>query len=347
MTKAHARCISPATAAAIVTAVAVVLGVVGLAVSGMVGSEQAGFFQVLDVAYRRAWGIEYVADTDRIVSELRLPRGVLAMLVGAALALVGCILQAVVRNPLADASVLGGTAGAGLGAVVAIAMIPGTLSVLIPAGAFIGAAIGFGLTIMIATAGGGFSPLKLILSGVATSYLLGALTQYALSRAGDDRKLRSAIFWQMGSVAGAQWQDLRLPLIVLLAGMAYLLVRARRLDHLAFGDLTARSLGLRPNLLRGELVLVCAVMVGVCVAAAGGIGFISLVVPHICRLFVGTAHSRLLPTSTALGGAFLVWADVVARVVTRPSELPIGVVTALVGGAAFAILLITRTKEQL
>ncbi len=337
---------SPARAATLLVIAALAAGIAGIVVSGMTGTEQAGFLQVAGIAYRRAWGIEYIAGAERIISELRLPRAVLALVVGAALALAGCVLQAVVRNPLADSSVLGGTAGAGLGAVAAIAFLPGALTVLIPAGAFLGAALGFGLTIAIATAGGGFSPLKLILSGIATSYLLSALTQYALARAGDDRKLRSAIFWQMGSVTGAQWRDLSLPLLVLVAGMAYVLIRARRLDHLAFGDLTARSLGLHPDLLRTELVLACAVIVGVCVAAAGGIGFVSLVVPHICRLVVGTAHSRLLPASTALGGAFLVWADIAARVAARPSELPIGVVTALAGGTAFAILLITRTKEE-
>ncbi|MGY5765361.1 iron chelate uptake ABC transporter family permease subunit [Brachybacterium sp. DNPG3] len=336
----------PVAAAIALTVVSALLALVGLVVSGAIGTEPTSLAHVLEIAYRRAWGIDYVAAPDRLVSELRLPRGVLALLVGAALALVGCILQAVVRNPLADSSVLGGTAGAGLGAVAAIALLPGALSLLIPLGAFVGAAVGFAITLVIATAGGGFSPLKLILAGVATSYVLGALTQYVLARAGDDRKLRSAIFWQMGSVAGAQWADLVLPLVVLLSGAAYLLLRARRLDQLAFGDLTARSLGLSPALLRVELIVVCAVMVGTCVAAAGGIGFVSLVVPHICRLLVGSAHGRLLPAATALGAAFLVWADVLARVATRPSELPIGVVTALVGGVGFAILLITRTRED-
>lgn len=337
-----------AVLAAILTTAALVLAVVGLAASGMVGTRDVPLTEVVEIAYRRAWGLQHVAERDLIVSELRLPRGALAFVVGASLALVGCVLQALVRNPLADSSVLGGTAGAGLGAVLAIVLAPGAaLVVALPLGAFAGAGAGFATTVLIASVGhSSFSPLKLVLAGVATGFVLGALTQFVIVGAGDDRKLRSALFWQLGSVADARWTDLGLPAAVLLACTIHLLLRARRLDALAFGDLTARSLGVDPRALRIELITVSALVVGTSVAVAGGIGFVSLVVPHVCRLVVGSGHRRLLPVAAALGGAFLIWADVLARIVAPPAELPLGVVTALVGGVAFAVLLMTRMRDQ-
>lgn len=335
----------PATAAVALVLVALACIAGGLAVSGMIGTNGTEFLTVLEIAYRRAWGVEYVPQEHLIVSELRLPRGVLAVVVGAALGLVGCVLQAVVRNPLADSSVLGGTSGATLGAVTMIALAPGaTLTAAIPTGAFLGAAGGFALSLGIAASRGSFSPLKLVLAGVAVSFVLSALTDFVIVRAGDERKLRTAVFWQLGSVADAQWHQIVLPGVVLALGIGYLLLRARRLDSLAFGDLTAHSLGVHPRRLRAELIVASALIVGVCVAAAGGIGFVSLVVPHACRLLVGTAHGRLLPASAAVGGAFLLWADIASRVVARPSELPLGVVTALIGGVVFAVLLGTRMK---
>lgn len=333
--------------AGLVTAM-VLAAVAGLGASGMAGSGDRGLLEVLDIAYRRAWGPEFVAAGDMLVAELRLPRGVLAVIIGASLGLVGCVLQAVVRNPLADSSILGGTSGAALGAVGVIALAPGAaLAAVIPVGAFAGAGIGFALTIALASARGPASPLKLVLAGMAVSFLLSALTDFVIIAAGDDRKLRSAIFWQLGSVAGAQWQDMLLPVLVLTCGIVWLLVRARRLDTLAFGDHTAHALGTHPGWLRAELITVCALIVGVGVAAAGGIGFVSLVIPHAVRLIVGTAHRRLLPAAAATGGAFLVWADVASRVIIPPSEIPLGVITAIIGSCVFAVLMITRMRGTL
>lgn len=332
---------------------ALVIGMLALVVarfgaSGMVGSGERSLIDVLGIAYRRAWGVDYVPDGDLLVAELRLPRGMLAAIIGASLGLVGCVLQAVVRNPLADSSILGGTSGAALGAVGVIALAPGAaLSLAIPTGAFAGAGVGFALTILLASARGAASPLKLVLAGMAVSFLLAALTDFVIIAAGDDRKLRSAIFWQLGSVAGAQWGDMLLPVFVLVCGIAYLLVRARRLDTLAFGDHTAHALGTHPGRLRAELITICALIVGVGVAAAGGIGFVSLVIPHAVRLVVGTAHRRLLPAAAATGAAFLTWADVVSRVITPPSEIPLGVITAIIGSTVFAVLMITRMRGTL
>ncbi|GAB3533483.1 iron ABC transporter permease [Arthrobacter tecti] len=319
----------------------------GLLASGMVGGEPASPGQVLDIAYRRLWGLEYVAGSELIISEIRLPRGLLAAAVGASLALVGCILQAIVRNPLADPSILGGTAGASLGAVGAImAGGAGLFGLGVAGGAFLGAAVGFASAMALAAGRAGLSPLRLVLAGVAVSFLFSALTSLVILRAGDDRRLRSALFWQLGSVASATWDSLLLPLIMLAVGVGYLLVRARRLDALVFGDATAHSLGVNPLALRIELLIASALITGVSVALAGGVGFVGLVIPHVVRMVVGPSHRALLPCSITAGAAFLVLADVVGRVIALPNEAPLGVVTALVGAPVFAWLMRTRMRQD-
>ncbi|GMA41472.1 FecCD family ABC transporter permease [Mobilicoccus caccae] len=327
----------------VVAPVALALLVAGLVVSGMIGPSPTAAGDVLDIAYRRAHGVEYVSPGDRLVSEIRLPRGVLAAVVGVALGVVGCVLQAVVRNPLADPGILGGTSGASLGAVLAIVLgaVGPVAGLGVPAGAFIGAAGGFGLSMMLAARPTGLSPLRLVLAGMAVSFLLSALANVVVMRAGDDRKMRSAVFWQMGSVADATWHTLLLPLVLLVPGTVWLMVRARRLDALAFGDDTAMALGMSPSQLRLELLVIAALLTGVCVAVAGGVGFVALVVPHAVRIVVGPIHRRLLPCVAVAGAAFLTWADVAARVVAPPADVPLGVVTALVGAPVFAALLRT------
>jgi iron complex transport system permease protein len=278
-----------------------------------------------------------------LVTETRMPRVLLAAVVGAVLAVVGCVLQAIVRNPLADPAILGGTAGASLGAVAVIVLGAGGL-VGLPLGAFLGAVCGFGLTFLLASRGGGLSPLRLVLAGVAVSYLFSALTSLIIARA-DDRALRSAIHWQLGSVAGARWSDLLWPTLLMLGCVGLLLLRARRLDVLAFGDLTATALGVSPHRLRIELFLLTSLLTGVAVALAGGIGFVALVVPHAVRLLTGPRHSSLVPLSALVGAGFLVWADVAARTLAQPSDLPLGVVTALVGAPVFALLVTGRLRD--
>lgn len=294
---------------------------------------------------RLTTGVDGLGLSERLVTETRLPRIFLAALVGATLAVVGCVLQALVRNPLADPSILGGTAGASLGAVmVIVAGAPGLVGLSL--GAFLGSAVGFAITLGLAWRAGGVSPLRLILAGIAVSYLLSALTQVVVLRAGDDRKLRSALFWQLGSVADARWSDLQLPALVLVLGVVLLMVRARRLDLLAFGDLTAQSLGVSPQRLRLEMFVLTSLLTGISVALAGGIGFVALVIPHVVRLLCGPRHAALVPLSALVGAGFLVWADLVARVVAPPSDVPLGVVTALVGAPVFALLVSGRVRDE-
>lgn len=327
-----------------VTTLGVVLTVAGVLLAITVGPARLSDGELLRAVWTRITvGLEPLGLSERLVTEARVPRVLLAAVVGATLAVVGCVLQALVRNPLADPSILGGTAGASLGAVVVIVVGADSL-VGLPVGAFLGAAGGFGLTFALAWRAGGLSPLRLVLAGVAVSYLLAALTSLVIARA-DDRALRSALFWQLGSVAGARWDDLWWPTLAMLVGVVALVARARRLDVLEYGDLTASALGVRPQLLRAELFVLTSVLTGIAVALAGGIGFVALVVPHAVRLLTGPRHASLVPLSALFGAGFLVWADLAARTFARPSDLPLGVVTALVGAPVFALLVSGRLHD--
>ncbi len=318
----------------------------GLIASGMVGTFYASPTAVWHALADRITGTPGDVRA-RIITELRIPRALLAALVGAALALVGAVLQALVGNPLADPTILGGSSGAGLGAVIVIiAGGEGALGLSgIAVGAFVGAAVGFAVTFLLAWQRGGLAPLRLVLAGIAVSYLFSSLTQLVVLRAPDDHRLRSAVFWQLGSVADADWSSLWLPLGVLSLGTLLVCLRARRLDALSLGELTAYALGIHPGRLRTELFVLTALVTGVCVAVAGGVGFVALVIPHAVRLCLGPGHRRLLPACVLAGSAFLVWADIAARVVALPSELPLGVVTALVGAPVFGLLVRRRMRS--
>ena len=218
---------------------------------------------------------------ERIVWHIRLPRALLAVLVGATLAVVGTVLQAMVRNPLADPTILGGTSGAAAGAVSVIVLgwaFAGiyTLSVA----AFAGGLAGYGLAFLLAHSAGGLSPLRLVLAGIAVSYLFAALTSMLIFISEQNQTARVALFWMLGALGGARWDQLGLPAILLGAGLVYLLAQARPLNLLLFGDETATSMGVPPDRLRRILFVVVALLTGTSVALAGGVGFMGLVIPH-------------------------------------------------------------------
>lgn len=276
---------------------------------------------------------------EQIVWQYRVPRVVLAAIVGGALALVGAILQAVVRNPLADPWVLGVSSGAGLGAVGLL--LAGWISVenaSLSIGAFIGAAVATTAVFLLSRQGGRMTPVRMVLTGVAMSYLFSAGTNY-LVLTSEASEVFGVLYFLLGSVASAGWGDLALPLIVVLAGIVHALIRARALNALLGGDETATTLGVGVDRLRGELLLTTSVLTGVMVSVSGGIGFVGLVVPHVARLIVGAEHRRLLPVVVLCGATFLVLADLAARTLASPIELPIGVVTAVVGGPFFLWLM--------
>jgi iron complex transport system permease protein len=282
---------------------------------------------------------DWSTSTDTIVWLIRLPRVLLAGIVGASLAMVGVALQAVTANRLADPHLLGVSSGATLGAVAATLFLgaifgPFTLSLM----AFFGALLATAMVIALAHRRGRLDSDRLLLSGVAVSFVMLAAANLLLYL-GDQRAASSILFWTLGGVGLARWSLLGVPASLAFLGGILLLGRRRELNALMTGDLAAVSLGVPVSRMRWEIFLVSALVTGAMVAVSGAIGFVGLVTPHLCRPLVGAEHGRLLPVS-ALGGAILlIWADVAARTLIAPEDLPIGVVTALLGGTFFIVLM--------
>ncbi|TDC24440.1 iron ABC transporter permease [Streptomyces sp. 8K308] len=306
--------------------------------------------EVWGVVGRRLTGQEVKPGTDDlIVWQLRLPRALLAALVGAGLGLVGTAVQALVRNPLADPYLLGVSSGASLGAVAAIVLgagAGGLLGLGLSSAAFCGALLSFALVWTFTRRERGFSALRLVLVGVAVGQFLSGVTSYLVLRAGDQQRTQSVLFWLMGSLGGATWERLALPALTVACGLVFLLARARGLNTLLMGDETAAGLGVDPRRLRRELFVVTSVLTGVLVSVSGAIGFVGLLVPHLCRLLVGGDHRRMLPLSALTGALLLTVVDLVCRTALPAQELPIGVVTALLGAPALLYLLDRRLARS-
>lgn len=277
-----------------------------------------------------------------IVWELRVPRAVLGALVGATLAVAGAAYQGVFRNPLADPYLLGVAAGAGLGATVAIVVV-GSSSVLVPIAAFAGALAAVLATYALGAAGGGRrTGTTLILAGVAVAAFLTAAQTFVQQRNADT--IREVYAWILGRLGTTGWGDVMLMAPYATVSIAAIVLHRRLLDVLAVGEDEARTLGVRPERVRTAVVVAATLGTAGAVAAGGLIGFVGIVVPHTVRLLVGSSYRAIIPMSIFGGAAFLVLADVVARTALAPSEIPIGVVTAFVGGPFFVIVLRTAGR---
>jgi iron complex transport system permease protein len=284
---------------------------------------------------------------EQIVWLIRFPRVLLAACIGAGLAVVGVTMQALVRNTLADPYLLGISSGASVGAVGAIALglfaFAGLYAVSL--GAFVGSLLALAIVFLFARRYGQLAPQRLILAGLAVSYVFTGVTSF-ITLTSDNRQLAGQILsWTLGSLGRASWFDLTLPTLLLVCGAGYLLTQARSLNALIAGDETAATLGLDLQRFRRTLFIITALLTGVMVAVSGSIGFVGLMVPHITRLLVGSDHHRVLPLSLAVGSIFLIWVDLIARTIVEPTELPVGVVTALIGGPFF-LWLMWREQQQ-
>ena len=278
---------------------------------------------------------------ETIVWELRLPRALLAVVVGAGLSIAGCAVQTLVRNPLADPYLLGVSSGASVGAtaVITFGVLSGFGLWSTSVGALLGA-LGAAMAVyLVAMAQGGLTPIRLVLSGVVLSSAFSAIASFLVFKGPDPRAAQSVLHWLLGSVSGAQWDRLPLATSVVLICLVLLLVSSSWLDALAWGPDAAAALGIPVGALRQGLFVLLAVLVGVLVAVSGGIGFVGLVIPHLCRMVVGSLHRRVLPLAAAIGGLFLLWVDVISRVVVAPAEMPLGVVTGLIGAPVFLIVM--------
>jgi len=282
---------------------------------------------------------------DAVLWNIRLPRIVLAALVGSALALAGAVLQGVFRNPLADPSLVGVSSGAALGAVIAIVIgvLPFGITSL-PLAAFLGGMLAMLAVYGFARQGGRTEVVTLILAGIAINAIAGAVTGIFFFMA-NDVQLRTIIFWTLGSLGGATWRSVWAVLPFIGAGLLLLPRWGRQLNLLVLGEREARHLGVETERLRFLLVGLAALITGAAVAVAGIIGFIGLVVPHIIRLIAGPDHRLLLPASALTGAILLLLADLAARTLVLPRELPLGVVTALAGGPFF-LWLLHRTRRE-
>ncbi|WP_172292720.1 iron ABC transporter permease [Pseudoruegeria sp. HB172150] len=332
-----------ARARIVICGLAVLLAVVSVISLGT-GATATSPWQVLSMLFN---GEEVSLRESIILFDIRLPRLALGMLVGASLAVSGAVMQGLFRNPLADPGLVGISSGAGLGAIGAIVlggMLPAwvgawTGTYLVPVAAFLGGWITTLLLYRVSTRNGRTSVAMMLLAGIALGALAGALSGILVYMA-DDAQLRDLTFWGLGSLAGATWTKVlaALPLIVLAMAAAPFLAKA--LNALALGEAAASHLGIPVQRMKRIAILTVAGATGSAVAVSGGIGFVGIVVPHLLRLAIGPDHRYLLPAAGLLGAALLIAADMVARTIVAPAELPIGIVTAVLGGPFFLYILL-------
>lgn len=278
---------------------------------------------------------------DNLVVQVRLPRVVIAAVVGAALAGAGVVYQALFRNPLADPYILGVSSGAGLGAMIALTATAGATALrfgLVPAGAFLGALLTMLLVVRLASHRGRTDSTSLLLAGVAVSYVLAAITSFIMLTARD--QMVALVYWMMGGLGNSSWPYARMIAPMFLLGAAVPLLSTRELNLMLLGDERAGHLGLSVERFKLVMLAAASLMTAAAVAIAGSIGFVGLMTPHIMRYIVGSDHRRLLPASLLGGATVLVVADLVARVILRPVEIPVGIVTAVLGGPFFVWLLV-------
>ena len=302
-------------------------------------------------ALRAVVGSSSATQIDTILFDIRLPRILLAIFVGAVLASTGAVMQGLFRNPLADPSLIGVSSGASVGASLMIVSAGGFIQggalvgiSLVSIGAFVG---GFTATLLVyrlATSGMGTSVTTMLLAGIAIGALAGALNSL-LSYFSDNDMLRQISLWQMGNLSGASWLKVSIMGVVAILLMGLFPRDSRALNALLLGESEARHLGINVQRVKRRLIVLTALGVGVSVAVAGLVGFVGLIMPHIIRLMIGPDHRWLIPASGLAGAILLVVADSLARVVVIPAELPTGILTAILGAPFFVALLLQQRKD--
>ena len=326
-------------AAAVLAAAALVAAFVGAADLNPLATAAA----LVDKAAPFAHLPSSLGPLDRaVLFQIRLPRVVLGALIGGLLSLAGAGYQGVFRNPLVDSGMLGASAGAGLGATIAIIYLGGAGQEAVPVAAFAGSLAGVAVAYGTGAAAArhtvlGHGPATLLLAGIAVGGFLTAVQTFVMQRSASD--IGAVYSWLLGSLSAATWQQVTTILPYAAVSSVVILLHGRHLDVLAVGDEEARTLGLRPGVVRGIVVAASALATASAVAVSGLIGFVGIIIPHVARRLAGPSYTSVLPLSLLGGAAFLVLADTVARTVLSPAELPIGVVTALVGAPAFVWVL--------
>lgn len=283
-----------------------------------------------------------------IVWQIRLPRVLLGVIVGMGLALCGVVMQGTVQNPLADPYILGISSGGTLGATFAMLMASSVTTISsnyfsVSFSAFLGALIAAIMVFRLSSIGGRITPVKLILSGIVVNLICTAFSSLMIYMTNDNGEVRIATEWTMGSLTGAKWENLLVPVIVVALGTLFFITQFRVMNTMLLGDEAAITLGIDLHKYRKIYLVVVSIITGVLVASCGIIGFIGLVIPHITRSLVGTDHKINLPVSMLIGAIFLTWADVLARIILKNMEMPIGIITAIIGAPFFMYIMIKRT----
>lgn len=312
----------------------------------VIGETPLSLATVAAVFANKLWNAGFVVDPidAGIIWSYRLPRTLVAAACGAGLALSGVVLQALVRNALADPYLLGVSAGAGTGAVAVTILGLGGGTIGISAGAFGGAALAFVLVAALARAAGGGSA-QLVLAGIAGSQLFNALTSFFIAKSANAEQARGIMFWLLGNLSGVRWPDVWLATPAAGLGFLACLWFTRAMDAFSFGASSAASLGISVRQVQIVLIGAVTLMTATMVSLVGSIGFVGLVIPHAMRFVVGSRHGLLVPASALAGAVFLIAADIVSRILIPGQVVPIGVVTALVGAPGFAIILIRNRRR--
>jgi iron complex transport system permease protein len=303
-----------------------------------VGRYEVGWLQTLAILLQRFvdLGVPFTPAQEVVVLTVRLPRVLVAAFAGAGLAIAGAALQGVFRNPLVGPQIIGVSAGAGFGGALAILVGAGSLAIV--GGAFVFALAALVLVVLLARIDGRAPILMLVLAGLVVSALFGALTSLLVFVADPETKLPGIVFWLLGSFAAANYIQAAIVAVATTLGAATLLALAWRVNVLSLGDEDAASLGIRVEPLRWTILGACCLIVAGQVAVSGVVGWVGLVVPHIARMIVGADHRRLLPAAMLVGAGYMVAVDGIARTATA-AEIPLGILTALVGAPIFAVLL--------
>ncbi|WP_321491833.1 iron ABC transporter permease [uncultured Desulfobacter sp.] len=336
--------LSPATLYTVLTALLILSATLAIALGPVFIRPES----VWQIVVSKILGLDhgqFSRPQEMIVWNIRVPRVLCASFAGMGLSLVGAVIQAIVRNPLASPYTLGVSSGASVGAVAIIALgtVFGLPGHFISLGAFAGALSTFFLVFMMASYKGRFQTDRLILSGIAISYFFSALCSL-LTLGAEDRAAHQILFWLLGGLSGTNWHDVCLLFGVITVGGIVLLAQHRSLNLLLMGEETATTLGLNVNDFRKLMFFITSLITGAIVSICGVIGFVGLVMPHVSRLLTGADHKKVLPLSLFLGAIFLIWVDVAARLVLAPSEIPIGVITSICG-VPFFLWLIRHKKN--
>ncbi len=321
-----------------------ILSVVSIVAGVGLGPVKIDFMVVWQIIISKLFSTELVdvkVNTMKIVWALRLPRVLLGFVVGAGLALAGVAIQSFTRNPLSEPYILGVSSGASAGAVMVVlngALIGLVGRYALPIGAFIGAITALLVVYNVAKTRNGVIPIRLILVGIGVSSMFMALTNFLVFNARTDSGVRNATFWMMGSLAGTKWEYLWIPLGILIVAFLILMILHRAMNTMLLGESTSIILGMDIKRARKIIIFISALLAGSIVSISGSIGFVGLIIPHIIRNLIGSDHKYVIPAALLAGGIFIVFSDVAARLLVAPQELPIGIVTALLGAPYFVYL---------